>query len=158
MLAPSALLIPRKSTPSRIISEKHRSYHTGAYIITTSDEMHSLRTPSFFRPMGRPTSPAPSGSRTDTLVVTERHSRPLSKLSFSNFKRTSSPLPQSTPALVHNGSYMEVLSLKLSEAVSKALAQPVGPGHPGEMLGGKRAIPAGRGREMGEFIATYVCS
>ena len=124
--------------------------------------MYALKTTtSLFRPSSRPTSPVPV-SRQDTPVVADRAARPLSKLSLSSFRRPSHS-PASLPAapastVVQDGSFMEVLSLKLSEAVSKALAQPVGPGHPGEMLGGKRAIPAGRGREMGEFIATYVCS
>ena len=51
---------------------------------------------------------------------------------------------------------MEVLSLRLSEAVSKALAQPAGPAPPNELLGGRRPIPAGRGRALGEFLATCV--
>ncbi|KAI0093100.1 hypothetical protein BDY19DRAFT_882381 [Irpex rosettiformis] len=120
--------------------------------------MHALRTPSFFRPMSRPASPAPPITRTDPVVMTERLPRPMSKLSFSNFKRTASPLIQSAPALVHDGSYMEALSLRLSEAISKALAQPVGPGNPGEMLGGRRAIPAGRGCALGDLIATEINS
>ncbi|KAI0812676.1 hypothetical protein BC629DRAFT_1271384, partial [Irpex lacteus] len=117
----------------------------------------ALKTPSFFRPMSRPTSPAPP-SRPDSVAASERVPRPMSKLSFSNFKRTASPMAQPTPALVHDGSYMEVLSLKLSEAISKALAQPMGPGNPGEMLNGRRAIPAGRGRALGDLIATEIRS
>lgn len=55
--------------------------------------------------------------------------------------------------LVQDGSYLEVLSLKLSEAVTKALAQPAGPALPCEQLGGKRPIPAGRGHALGAFIS-----
>lgn len=63
--------------------------------------------------------------------------------------------PGSAPApLVHDGSYLEALNLKLSEAVSKALAQPSGPANPGELVGGKRPIPTGRGRALGLVIAS----
>ena len=55
---------------------------------------------------------------------------------------------------VQDGSFMEVLSLKLSEAVSKALAQPPGPGVPGEVLAGRRPIPTGRGRTLGSLIVS----
>lgn len=61
----------------------------------------------------------------------------------------SAPVP-----LVHDGSYLEALNLKLSEAVSKALAQPSGPANPGELVGGKRPIPTGRGRALGLVIAS----
>lgn len=80
----------------------------------------------------------------------------MSKLSFSNFKRTASPMAHPTSALVHDGSYMEVLSLRLGEAISKALAQPPGPPVPSELLAGRRPIPAGRGRALGELIALCV--
>lgn len=80
----------------------------------------------------------------------------MSKLSFSTFKRTTSPLTHAPSALVHDGSYMEVLSLKLSEAISKALSQPAGPGSLNEMLGGRRPLPAGRGHALGELIARCV--
>ncbi|OBZ70828.1 hypothetical protein A0H81_09048 [Grifola frondosa] len=51
---------------------------------------------------------------------------------------------------------MEVLSLKLSEAVSKALAQPNGPPVPHELLAGRRPIPPGRGRSLGALIASEI--
>ena len=57
---------------------------------------------------------------------------------------------------MQDGSYLEALSLKLSEAVSKALAQPSGPAPAGELLGGRRPIPAGRGQALGLLIASYV--
>lgn len=86
----------------------------------------------------------------------ERH-RPLSILALANFRR---PSPSSVPVaaqaatpLVQDGSYLEVLSLKLSEAVTKALAQPTGPALPHEQLGGRRPIPAGRGHVLGAFIS-----
>ncbi|KAH9942512.1 uncharacterized protein BXZ73DRAFT_88060 [Epithele typhae] len=123
--------------------------------------MYGLKTTtSLFRPSSRPTSPVPA-PRTDTPGA-ERAARPLSKLSLSTFRRASpSPvvLPGPTPptTVVQDGSFMEVLSLKLSEAVSKALAQPTGPPVPGEiLLAGRRAIPSGRGRALGALIVSEV--
>lgn len=86
----------------------------------------------------------------------DRTPRPLSKLSLSNFRRSSpSPAPASALMTVtQDGSYTEVLSLKFSEAVSKALAQPSGPGAPHELLNGRRPIPAGRGRALGALLAS----
>lgn len=89
----------------------------------------------------------------------DRNSRPLNKLSFSGFKRSSSLISVSSPPptlLVQDGSYLEALSLKLSEAVSKALAQPTGPALVGELVGGRRPIPAGRGQALGLLIASCV--
>lgn len=116
--------------------------------------MYALKTPSFLRPASRPTSPSPAPApRQDVAAAPDRAPRPLSKLSLANFKRTASPLSRAQTALVQDGSYMEVLGLRLSEAVSKALAHPPGPGAPSELLGGRRPIPAGRGRVLGDFIA-----
>lgn len=119
--------------------------------------MYTLKPTSFFRPSSRPTSPIPV-PRQDIQTSPER-ARPLSKLSLSNFRRpspspaTSSGAPPST--VVQDGSFMEVLSLKLSEAVSKALAQPPGPATiPGELLAGRRPIPPGRGRTLGALIVS----
>lgn len=56
--------------------------------------------------------------------------------------------------LVQDGSYLEMLSLKLSEAVSKALTQPIGPPTANDVLGGRRPVPAGRGRALGSLIAS----
>ena len=119
--------------------------------------MYGLKTTSFFRPSSRPTSPVPA-PRQEAQVGSERAPRPLSKLSLSNFRR-SSPVsaPSATapsPTVVQDGSFMEVLSLKLSEAVSKALAQPAGPAAPGELLAGRRPIPPGRGRTLGALIVS----
>lgn len=105
--------------------------------------MHVLRNPSFFRPTSRPESPAP-------LL-------PVTRLSLTNFKRpTPAPSPGPTPSpLFQDGSYLEMLGLKLSEAVSKALAQPTGPTTPTELLvSGKRPIPTGRGTALGALIAS----
>lgn len=89
-------------------------------------------------------------------MALERTSRPL-KLSFSSFKRSSPSISVSSPPptlLVQDGSYLQALSLKLSEAVSKAMMQPTGPVPIGELVGGRRPIPAGRGRALGLLIAS----
>ncbi|EGN99990.1 hypothetical protein SERLA73DRAFT_180345 [Serpula lacrymans var. lacrymans S7.3] len=120
--------------------------------------MHALKHPSFFRPASRPTSPSPTPSRPDSGLGFDRVSRPLNKLSLSSFRRPSpsvTPAPAPAPALlVQDGSYLEALSLKLSEAVSKALAQPTGPAGANEQVGGKRPIPSGRGQSLGTLIAS----
>ncbi|KLO14612.1 hypothetical protein SCHPADRAFT_914795 [Schizopora paradoxa] len=118
--------------------------------------MHALKSP-FLRPISRPTSPAPP-SRTDTETPPiDRSARPLTKLSsLTNFNRKPSPAPVSTPTqatLTHDGSYLDALSLKLNEAASKALSQPVSAVATPDTLGGKRPIPVGRGRTLGELIA-----
>ncbi|KIK68888.1 hypothetical protein GYMLUDRAFT_152671 [Collybiopsis luxurians FD-317 M1] len=116
--------------------------------------MHSLKNPLSFRPSSRPTSPAPL-SRPDSGIGMER-SRPLTKLSLNNLRRSSpAPLTTSSPApltLVQDGSYLEMLSLKLSEAVSKAIAQPSGSPAMNDVVGGKRPIPNGRGKALGALI------
>ncbi|KAF7979869.1 hypothetical protein HWV62_40639 [Athelia sp. TMB] len=118
----------------------------------------TLRNPSFFRPSSRPTSPAPTAPRPDTSAPLERAARPHHKLSLNTFRRASpapSPAPSMTPVtLVQDGSYLESLSLKLSEAVSKALAAPTGPSTATDLVGGKRPVPAGRGRALGALIAS----
>ncbi|KAN0133926.1 hypothetical protein V8E53_008144 [Lactarius tabidus] len=123
--------------------------------------MNALR-PSIFRPTGRPSppptpiptlSPTPTPPRTDAA---DKASRSISKLSLTGFKRPSSTPsvpPSQAATIVQDGSYLQVLSLKLSEGVSKALAQPVGPAPPNECLNGRRPIPAGRGRTFGSLIA-----
>ncbi|KAI0744240.1 hypothetical protein C8Q80DRAFT_1185765 [Daedaleopsis nitida] len=121
--------------------------------------MYPLKPTSFFRPSSRPTSPAPA-PRQDTPTTTER-ARPLSKLSLSTFRRPSpSPAIQNgapSSTVVQDGSFVEVLGLKLSEAVSKALAQPAGPAtNPGELLAGRRPIPPGRGRTLGALIVSEI--
>ncbi|KAG1878095.1 hypothetical protein DFJ58DRAFT_648911 [Suillus subalutaceus] len=118
--------------------------------------MISFKHPNLFRPNSPPTSPNPP-SRSEPVMVLERTSRPLTKLSFSGFKRTSSSMSVSSPPpapLVQDGSYLQALGLKLSEAVSKAMVQPTGPVPVGELVGGRRPIPAGRGRALGLLIAS----
>lgn len=119
--------------------------------------MYALKPTSFFRPSSRPTSPVPA-PRQEAQVGAERAPRPLSKLSLSNFRKpSSSPVSDvavAGPTVVQDGSFMEVLSLKLSEAVSRALAQPAGPAAPGELLAGRRPIPPGRGRILGALIVS----
>jgi len=123
--------------------------------------MNVLKNPSFFRPSSRPSSPAPlsAPTRSEPLQGGDRSARPLNKLSLSNFIRASpspspSPAPRPPATLVQDGSYLEMLSLKLSEAVSKALAQPAGPPAINEQVSGKRPIPSGRGVALGNLIAS----
>ncbi|EJD03115.1 uncharacterized protein FOMMEDRAFT_85559 [Fomitiporia mediterranea MF3/22] len=126
--------------------------------------MHGIKTPSFLRSSSRPSSPLPSppssGRGDSDSGAEQRPARPLTKaLALTSFSRKSSPAParSTTPVpLVQDGSYLESLGLKLSEAVTKALAQPsgtVGAG-PTDVLNGKRPIPADRGRVLGELIAS----
>jgi hypothetical protein len=75
-------------------------------------------------------------------------------LSLGNFRRPSPASGPSPVPLVQDGSYLEMLSLKLSEAVSKTLAQPTGPAAANEQIGGRRPIPAGRGQALGALIAS----
>ena len=67
--------------------------------------MYALKTPSFLKPISRPSSPSPAPSpRPDSAPAPDRLARPTSKLSFSNFKRTASPLTLPVAPLVHDGS------------------------------------------------------
>jgi hypothetical protein len=123
--------------------------------------MHALtlKNPPFFRPASRPTSPAPSlPIRLESGMSFERAARPLNMLSLSTFRRASpAPIPVAIPApvtLVQDGSYLETLSLKLSEAVSKVFAQPSGPTTTNDQVAGKRPVPAGRGHALGALIAS----
>ena len=122
--------------------------------------INALKNPSFFRPMSRPASPAPTPPPTqaDLTTTPDKATHPLTnKLSLNGFRRpTPTPLASAVPppSLIQDGTYLEMLSLKFSEAVSKALAQPTGPANPGEALAGKRPLPAGRGSTLGSVIAT----
>ncbi|KIM45109.1 hypothetical protein M413DRAFT_441779 [Hebeloma cylindrosporum] len=113
--------------------------------------MNVLKHPSFFRPSSRPSSPAPA-----FVPSRPESTRPLNKLS-SFIRQSPTPIPSpvpSHPPLVQDGSYLEMLSLKLSEAVSKALMQPAGPPSANEQVPGKRPIPRGRGTFLGSLIAS----
>ena len=133
--------------------------------------MYALKTPAFLRPSSRPSSPLPtlptpatalgtSGRGDSENGIDHRSARPLTKaLGLSSLSRKASPAParSMTPTpLIQDNSYLESLSLKLSEAVTRALAQP--PGAPGtaapDVLNGKRPIPPDRGRALGELIAS----
>jgi hypothetical protein len=132
------------------------------YTSLESHIMNTLETPSFFRPSSRSSSPAPPvvSLRPESGQPLERHTRPLSRLSLGNLIRQPVSQPPSptlkAPLLVQDGSYLEMLSLKLSEAVSKALAPPIGPPSANEQMEARRIIPAGRGTSLGSLIASYV--
>jgi hypothetical protein len=121
--------------------------------------MNALR-PSIFRPTSRPSSPSPvvTPQPSDGANPSERAPRSITKLSLAGFRRsppTRSMSLSQAASTIQDGSYLQVLSLKLSEGVSKALAQPVGTATASECLNGRRPIPAGRGREFGSLIAMY---
>lgn len=125
--------------------------------------MYALKTPAFLRPASRPSSPAPAPPTVGVIGESgaDRPSRPLTKLSLAHFSRKPSPAPAaktSPTPLVQDGSYLESLGLKLSEAIAKALAQPQNGVGAGDVLNGKRPIPAGRGRALGELIAACVAN
>ncbi|KAF7315271.1 hypothetical protein MIND_00041500 [Mycena indigotica] len=124
--------------------------------------INSIKAPSFLRPTSRPSSPAPLPltPRTDSV---ERTARPLTKLSsLGNFRRPSPapnpPSPVAPTTLIQDGSYLETLALKLSDAASKALLQPTGPSVTNDVVGGKRPIPAGRGKTFGAVIASELAA
>lgn len=118
--------------------------------------MNVLKNPTFFR-SSTPTPPTPP-SRPESSLGIDRASRPLTKLSLSNFMRQASmPIIAPQPATVpQDASYLEVLGLKLSEAVTKALAQPTGPPTASDLVSGKKPIPSGRGRTLGNLISSLV--
>lgn len=120
--------------------------------------MHPIKTPHFLRPSSRSSSTPPLTNKVDSALPSSERSRPLSKLSLTSFRRPSPPVAASFApvTLVHDGSYLEVLSLKLGEAVSKVLAQPASPSAVHEQLDGRRPIPAGRGIALGSFIAAEI--
>ncbi|KAH7888610.1 hypothetical protein F5I97DRAFT_723940 [Phlebopus sp. FC_14] len=114
--------------------------------------IQALKNPSLFRPTSRPTSPNPVPDSGNV-----ERSRTLNRLSFTGFRRPSSLTPAASPSptpLVQDGFYLEALSLKLSEAVTRAFAQPPGAASSNELLGGRRPIPAGRGQALGLLIAS----
>ena len=125
--------------------------------------MHVIKSPAFFRPSSRPSSPVLPMTRSESEGGGERATRSLHKLSLSNFRKASpAPVPKdTTPAkttLIQDGSYLEALGLKIGEAVSKALVQPATGVVAGNILNGKGPIPAGRGRALGALITAYVFS
>jgi hypothetical protein len=121
--------------------------------------MNALR-PSIFRPTSRPSSPDPAlaAQPSDGANPAERAPRSIARLSLAGFRKlpaTRSISLSQAASTIQDGSYLQVLSLKLSEGVSKALAQPVGTVTACECLNGRRPIPSGRGREFGSLIAMY---
>lgn len=122
--------------------------------------MNALR-PSIFRPTSRPSSPAPALTPQDSdgANPAEKAPRSIARLSslagFRKIPPTRSMSLSQAASTIQDGSYLQVLGLKLSEGVSKALAQPVGTATASDCLNGRRPIPAGRGREFGSLIAMY---
>lgn len=106
------------------------------------------------------TAPAPPSPDLNQTADPLARGRVKTLSSLTPFKRAMSPAPPHqapppAPTLVQDGSYMQALGLKLSEAVAKAVAQPVGPPAPGEpVVDGKRPLPPGRGKALGALIAS----
>ncbi|KZV82586.1 hypothetical protein EXIGLDRAFT_729489 [Exidia glandulosa HHB12029] len=105
------------------------------------------------------TALAPNGNGAGTSTAQPPRGRVQKLSSLTPFKRAMSPAPPAPPApaqtLVQDGSYLQALGLKLSEAVSKAVSQPGGPLGVGEpTVDGKRALPSGRGKTLGALIAS----
>lgn len=137
-------------------------YHLAIISRLPAIHISILKSSSFMGPNSRPSSPALAPTSVHPNQVdgapVPGGSRTLSSFYMSSFKRPS-PLSSTTTAtnsplttLVQDGTYLDVLSLKLSEAVSKALAQPNGPPVAHELLGNKKPIPPGRGRTLGALI------
>jgi len=125
--------------------------------------MNVLKTPYFFRPASRPASrpssppPTPASATRTEISTPDKTVKSLNKFSLGNFPRpTPVSAPSSPTPLVQDGSYLQMLSLKFSEAVSKALIQPSSLGFPTELVSGKRPIPQGRGHVLGSLISLYV--
>lgn len=132
--------------------------------------MNAIRQAAFLRPISRSTSPAPQQiSRNDTLLldssrledipVSRSSSRgPLNRLNLNKKTRSGDITPPTlpSPTLVHDGSYIESLSYKLSEGISKALAPappvPSGNAPVEDAFNGRRALPSGRGKAFGILI------
>ncbi|KAG8214016.1 hypothetical protein J3R82DRAFT_10771 [Butyriboletus roseoflavus] len=113
--------------------------------------LYTLKNQTIFHPTSRPPSPS---TPPDLSVVIDR-ARPLIRVPFN--LGSSSMTPTTSPSrapLIQDGSYLEVLDLRLNEAVSKALAHPSGPSLPSELVGGRRPIPTGRGRALGALITS----
>jgi hypothetical protein len=96
------------------------------------------------------------------------HRGPLAKLHLpAAFRRASpspSPLPAPTPIPATTidkpsvgSNYLNALALRISEAASKAVASPT-PIHnsDGLLINGRRPLPAGRGRILGQLIAAEI--
>lgn len=136
--------------------------------------MNAIRQAAFLRPISRASSPAPGvrgdsapvETRVDEIPITRTSSRgPLNRLTLtakrsrSNIPTTITPpaTPAPPPTLVQDGSYLEALSLKLSEGISKALAPvsalPAGTALIDDTFNGRKPLPSGRGRALGNLIA-----
>ncbi|QRW11478.1 hypothetical protein RhiLY_10477 [Ceratobasidium sp. AG-Ba] len=106
-----------------------------------------------------PVSPIDGPNNKDSIPLR----RPLAaKLHLSSAFRRASPSPSPAPTPVPaptiagtSSSYLDALALKLSEAAGKTLASPT-PAHnsDGLLIEGRRPLPAGRGRALGQLIVS----
>lgn len=107
---------------------------------------------------------APASTGTASAAVNPSRGRVKTLSSLTPFKRANSPAPPqpvqpiAPQTLVQDGSYLQQLSLKLGDAVTKALALPPVPvtavAEP--VIDGKGPLPAGRGRCLGSLISRCV--
>ena len=100
-----------------------------------------------------------STNNTSNANSTHTYSTTFSRIqTFAKLRRPSpptTPAPSPTPPpTVQDGSYLQTLGLKLSEATSRALAPVLGGGS--DSLKGRRPLPPGRGRALGALISRSV--
>jgi len=138
--------------------KQNRNTRQGFSFKSTFIPMNVLKTPPFLRP-STPLSPAPSAVPARPESSHGMASFRGTKLSLGNFMRqpslpTIAPPPPPPAPVPQDASYLEMLGLKLSEAVTRALAQPVGPPTASDLVSGKKPIPPGRGLALGSVIAS----
>jgi hypothetical protein len=120
---------------------------------------------------GPHTQPTPLDITTSSPLVHETKDnipvrRPLAKLHLASAFRRASPSPSPSPSpaptsvmdkptTATGSTYLDALALKLSEAAGKAIASPT-PAHnsDGLLLNGRRPLPIGRGRALGQLIVS----
>ncbi|KAG8714503.1 hypothetical protein FRC11_008221, partial [Ceratobasidium sp. 423] len=135
--------------------------------------MHGLKTPLFgliSRPASPKTSPpyaslVPSGAITPLDLSTPASPiegasiprRPLAKLHLPSAFRRASPSPVPTPTPSSGSNYLDALALRISEAAGKAIAPPPH-NSDGLLLHGRRPLPPGRGKLLGQVIQSEIQS
>ncbi|KDN35002.1 hypothetical protein RSAG8_11945, partial [Rhizoctonia solani AG-8 WAC10335] len=140
--------------------------------------MHGLKTPTLFGlRTSRPASPAPKtspphvpplvpmGAITPLDLSTPASPiegpkdamprRPLAKLHLPSAFRRASPSPAPTPAPT-GSNYLDALALRISEAAGKAIAPTPAHNSDGLLLHGRRPLPPGRGKLLGQVIQSEI--
>jgi hypothetical protein len=129
-------------------SSQHKSISTATTTTSNAIPNHTNTSTS---------TPPTTFSRIQTLAKLRRPSPPSTPPASAPVSTlTTPPRPQPTlPTLVHDGSYLQTLGLKLNEAASRALAPVLGNGG-NDCIKGRRPIPPGRGKALGALISRYV--